>query len=80
MVIFTTPQGHQIGLNPDLIECASAEGAVTAVRLVDGRQHLVCESLGQIAAQLLAYRTAIIDGPATRPAGQHRPATLRLLR
>jgi uncharacterized protein YlzI (FlbEa/FlbD family) len=80
MVIFTTPDGRLVGLNPDLIESAQPERGHTAIRLVDGRQHLVRESLEQVAHLLLAHRTAIVDGSAATGPSQQGAPTLQLVR
>lgn len=80
MVIFTTCDGRRIALNPDLIEWATSDGAGAVVRLVDGQEHLVRESLDQVAELLIAERRAIVDGAATADRSGMSSTTLHLVR
>lgn len=63
MVILTRLTGERIALNPDLIERVE-ERHHTTVTLVNGAMYLVAESVEIVAERMLAYRQAIIAGPA----------------
>jgi flagellar protein FlbD len=67
VVILTRPTGERLALNPDLIERVEERRLRTIVTLVDGAKYLVAESLQVVSERMLAYRQAVIAGPAQEP-------------
>ena len=64
MVILTRLTGQRVALNPDLIERVEERRLRTVVTLVDGAKYQVAESVDVVAERMLAYRQAVITGPA----------------
>ena len=64
MIILTRPTGERLALNPDLIERVEEGRLRTVVTLVDGAEYLVAESVTVVSERMLAYRQAVIAGPA----------------
>ena len=72
MLQLTRLGGPVFALNPDLIERAEATPD-TVVTLVNGSKYVIRESLEELSALILAYRSDIIAAAQERTDGSRRP-------
>ena len=58
MIILTRLGGHQVAVNPDLIERAEPTPD-TVLTMFDGRKIVVAESVGEVVAAVRSWRASV---------------------
>jgi flagellar protein FlbD len=80
VILLTRLGGPVFALNPDLIERADCTPD-TVITMVDGKKHVVAESLPEVIALIRQFRASVIADaqylastqPSTRPAPRPEP-------
>ncbi|GIJ48666.1 hypothetical protein Val02_55520 [Virgisporangium aliadipatigenens] len=80
MILLTRLGGPVFALNPDLIERADCTPD-TVITMVDGKKHVVAESLPEVIALIRQFRASVIadaqhlanERPSTRPSSRPEP-------
>lgn len=72
MITLTRLSGSVFALNSDLIERVDATPD-TVITLVDGAKYVVAESLAEVVAAVLAYRSTVIADSACLAGAPGRP-------
>ncbi len=61
MIILTRLGGHELALNPDLIERAEPTPD-TVITMVDGHKLIVSESIPEVVERVRAWRAGVVAG------------------
>lgn len=79
MIILTSLTGRAVAINADLIESANESPTGTELTLVDGKVHVVSDSVGEVACKVVSFRGAVLAAARQEHEPVRPPVQLRLM-